>query len=113
KLRFSLGTLAPPLRAISRRRSGSIAAKPRRLGRRAPSSLFMSMTLLFSLTFATCHREGLVAARRPGRRCPAAGRETPLARDPADIPGADFRAAHRDPSGLAQLFSSLLAPRGR
>jgi dimethylhistidine N-methyltransferase len=30
KLRFSLGTLAPPLRAISRRRSGSMAAKPRR-----------------------------------------------------------------------------------
>ncbi len=30
KLRFSPGTLAPPLRAISRRRSGFMAAKPRR-----------------------------------------------------------------------------------
>jgi hypothetical protein len=30
KLRFSPGTLAPPLRAISRRRSGFIAANPRR-----------------------------------------------------------------------------------
>jgi hypothetical protein len=52
KLRFSLGTLAPPRRAISRRRSGSIAAKPRRLGRRGDSSLLMSMTLLISFTIA-------------------------------------------------------------
>jgi hypothetical protein len=29
KLRFSAGTLAPPRAAISRRRSGSMAAKPR------------------------------------------------------------------------------------
>src|SRR5208283_2814378 len=46
KLRFSLGTLAPPRRAISRRRSGSIAAKPRRLGVRPASSFIVSMTLL-------------------------------------------------------------------
>jgi DNA topoisomerase IB len=43
KLRFSSGTLLPPLRAISRRRSASMAAKPRRAGRRGVSVLGWGM----------------------------------------------------------------------
>src|SRR3954447_14824728 len=45
KLRFSPGTLAPPLRAISRRRSGFIAAKPRRARGLPDSTLGMGLLL--------------------------------------------------------------------
>ena len=113
KLRCSLGTLAPPRRAISRRRSGSIAAKPRRLGRREPSSLFISMTLLFSFTIAICPLKGRAAVRHRDRRCPAARRETPPEPRRARTQATGLRAAHLGPSDLAQLFSSLLTPHVR
>jgi hypothetical protein len=43
KLRLSFGTLFPPLRASSRRRSGSREAKPRRAGLRGASGISVLM----------------------------------------------------------------------
>lgn len=101
KLRFSLGTLAPPRRAISRRRSGSIAANPRRLGRRSASSLLISMTVLFSFTGRDRHPAGLEAGRRQDPPAASARRETPPASCLARTRETALQAAGRDPSGLA------------
>src|SRR5580658_1623953 len=105
KLRFSLGTLAPPRRAISRRRSGSIAAKPRRLGRRVSSSLLTSVTLLlhYFLRLGPCP----AYVHRRGRPQAAAFAESPQARCPARIPAAPAVVEDRGPQDLALGFLKL------
>src|SRR6202007_783345 len=75
KLRFSPGTEAPPLRAISRRRSGFMAAKPLRARGLPDSTVALGFTLLIERRRGQFEQNAGVRIVAMGHRRTCAGHE--------------------------------------